>query len=149
MTVHLAKGLEFPCVFFVGLEDQIIPHSRTHDHEDELEEERRLCYVAITRAIRKLHLSYAMFRKIFGQTMPSMKSRFVDEIGDSNNLLRLDINNPEIATTMNNNEKVFHYRFGSGFIIYDDEGDDIEDIVLVQFDSGFRKRVFIHDLEEG
>ena len=146
MTVHLAKGLEFPCVFFVGLEDQIIPHSRTHDDDDELEEERRLCYVAITRAIKKLHLSYAMFRKVFGQTMPSGKSRFVDEIADSENILRFDTENSEMAKD-SNNEKVFHYRFGPGFIVYEDD-DAIEDVVLVQFDTGYRKKVFIHDLEE-
>ena len=147
MTVHLAKGLEFPCVFFVGLEDQIIPHSRTHDHADELEEERRLCYVAITRAIKKLHLSYAMFRKVFGQTMPSGKSRFVDEIADSENILRFDLEKSEMSADLNNNEKVFHYRFGSGFIVHEDD-DVIEDVVSVQFDSGYRKKVFIHDLEE-
>jgi len=144
MTIHLAKGLEFPCVFFVGLEDQIVPHSRTHDNENELEEERRLCYVAITRAIKKLHLSYALFRKVFGQIMPSTKSRFVEEIAESENIMRFDENSLEI----NNNaktEKVFHYRFGSGYIVYDD--DAIEDVVLVQFDSGFRKKVFLYDLE--
>ena len=144
MTIHLAKGLEFPCVFFVGLEDQIVPHSRTHDNENELEEERRLCYVAITRAIKKLHLSYALFRKVFGQIMPSTKSRFVEEIAESENIMRFDENSLEINKNAKT-EKVFHYRFGSGYIVYDD--DAIEDVVLVQFDSGFRKKVFLYDLE--
>ena len=140
MTIHLAKGLEFPCVFFVGLEDQIVPHSRTHDNEKELEEERRLCYVAITRAIKKLHLSYALFRKVFGQIMPSTKSRFVEEIAESENIIRFDEDSLE-SSDFSNEKKVFHYRFGSGYIVYDE--DSIEDVVLVQFDSGYRKKVFI------
>lgn len=146
MTIHLAKGLEFPCVFFVGIEDQIVPHSRTHDNENEIEEERRLCYVAITRAIKKLHLSYANFRKVFGQIIPSGKSRFVEEIANSENILRLDGISTNSGNSSNEEKKVFHYRFGTGSIVYNDD-DSIEDVVLVQFDSGFRKKVFIHDLE--
>jgi len=146
MTIHLAKGLEFPCVFFVGIEDQIVPHSRTHDNENEIEEERRLCYVAITRAIKKLHLSYANFRKVFGQIIPSGKSRFVEEIANSENILRLDGISTNSDSSSNEEKKVFHYRFGTGSIVYNDD-DSIEDVVLVQFDSGFRKKVFIHDLE--
>jgi len=146
MTVHLAKGLEFPCVFLVGLEDQLIPHSRTHDNEDEIEEERRLCYVAITRAIKKLHISYSLYRKIFGQTMPSGKSRFVEEIIASKNILRLDKDCLGSSESERHRDKVFHYRFGSGSIIEENE-DSLEDVVLVQFDSGFRKKVFVHDLE--
>ena len=148
MTIHLAKGLEFPCVFFVGIEDQIVPHSRTHDNENEIEEERRLCYVAITRAIKKLHLSYANFRKVFGQIIPSGKSRFVEEIANSENILRLDGISTNSGNSSNEEKKVFHYRFGTGCIVYSDD-DSIEDVVLVQFDSGFRKKVFIHDLEGG
>jgi superfamily I DNA/RNA helicase len=146
MTIHLAKGLEFPCVFFVGIEDQIVPHSRTHDDENEIEEERRLCYVAITRAIKKLHLSYANFRKVFGQIIPSGKSRFVEEIANSENILRLDGISTNSGNSSNEEKKVFHYRFGTGCIVYSDD-DSIEDVVLVQFDSGFRKKVFVHDLE--
>ena len=146
MTIHLAKGLEFPCVFFVGIEDQIVPHSRTHDNENEIEEERRLCYVAITRAIKKLHLSYANFRKVFGQIIPSGKSRFVEEIANSENILRLDGISTNSGSSSNEEKKVFHYRFGTGCIVYNDD-ESIEDVVLVQFDSGFRKKVFIHDLE--
>ena len=146
MTIHLAKGLEFPCVFFVGIEDQIVPHSRTHDNENEIEEERRLCYVAITRAIKKLHLSYSNFRKVFGQIIPSGKSRFVEEIANSENILRLDGISTNSDSSSNEEKKVFHYRFGTGSIVYNDD-DSIEDVVLVQFDSGFRKKVFIHDLE--
>ena len=107
MTIHLAKGLEFPCVFFVGIEDQIVPHSRTHDNENEIEEERRLCYVAITRAIKKLHLSYANFRKVFGQIIPSGKSRFVEEIANSENILRLDGISTNSGNSSNEEKKVF------------------------------------------
>ena len=146
MTVHLAKGLEFPCVFLVGLEDQLIPHSRTHDNEDEIEEERRLCYVAITRAIKKLHISYSLYRKMWGKREKSRKSRFVEEISSSKNILRLDKDYSGSSESERDRDKIFHYRFGSGSIIEEDE-DSLEDVVLVQFDSGFRKKVFIHDLE--
>ncbi len=104
----------------------------------------RLFYVAITRAIKKLHLSYALFRKVFGQIMPSTKSRFVEEIAESENIIRFDEDSLE-SSDFGNEKKVFHYRFGSGYIVYDE--DSIEDVVLVQFDSGFRKKVFIYDLE--
>ena len=58
MTVHLAKGLEFPVVFFTGLEEGLVPHAKSFDSSDDIEEERRLCYVGMTRAMKKLYLSY-------------------------------------------------------------------------------------------
>ncbi|WP_124728190.1 DNA helicase PcrA [Staphylospora marina] len=80
MTLHSAKGLEFPVVFLIGMEEGIFPHSRTLDDESELEEERRLAYVGITRAERELHLSYARTRTIFGQTGMNPPSRFLQEL---------------------------------------------------------------------
>ena len=80
MTIHSAKGLEFKTVFLVGLEETIFPGLRAIGEEDEMEEERRLCYVAITRAKEKLHLVCARQRMIFGRTNTNKVSRFVDEI---------------------------------------------------------------------
>ena len=80
MTLHSAKGLEFPVVFMVGMEEGIFPGSRSLMEEKELEEERRLCYVGVTRARQKLYLTSAKYRTIFGSTTYNMVSRFVGEI---------------------------------------------------------------------
>ena len=80
MTMHAAKGLEFPVVFAVGLEEGIFPGFRAIGEHDELEEERRLCYVAMTRAKEELYLSWAASRMLFGKTASYMPSRFVREI---------------------------------------------------------------------
>ena len=80
MTLHSAKGLEFPVVVLAGLEEGLFPHSRSSDDEDELEEERRLCYVGMTRARSKLVLTGAARRRIFGEYQASEPSRFIDEV---------------------------------------------------------------------
>lgn len=80
MTLHSAKGLEFPTVFLVGMEEGIFPHARTLLDENEIEEERRLCYVGITRAEKHLYLSNARMRMIFGHTVSYPPSRFLDEV---------------------------------------------------------------------
>nr|WP_258567777.1 DNA helicase PcrA [Paenactinomyces guangxiensis] len=80
MTLHSAKGLEFPHVFLVGMEEGIFPHMRSLDDDSEMEEERRLAYVGITRAEKCLHLSRARSRTIFGQTSANPPSRFLTEI---------------------------------------------------------------------
>ena len=80
MTMHAAKGLEFPNVFLVGFEEGLFPSNRSLNEPDELEEERRLCYVAITRAKKSLTLSYARQRMLYGRTTTNMPSRFVDEL---------------------------------------------------------------------
>ena len=79
MTIHAAKGLEFPLVFMVGLEENLFPHSRARDNQIELEEERRLCYVAITRAEKYLYLTHALKRRVYGEEMPAEPSRFLME----------------------------------------------------------------------
>lgn len=81
MTVHSAKGLEFENVFVAGMEEGIFPSSRSLDSEEDLEEERRLAYVAITRAKKKLYLTSANQRMLFGQTQRNVTSRFMREIG--------------------------------------------------------------------
>jgi DNA helicase-2/ATP-dependent DNA helicase PcrA len=80
MTIHAAKGLEFPVVFIVGMEEGLFPHSRTFQSDEELEEERRLCYVAITRAQQFLYITHAMRRRTFGEELPAEPSRFLNEI---------------------------------------------------------------------
>lgn len=83
MTVHSAKGLEFPIIFLVGMEEGLFPISRSFDNEKDMEEERRLCYVAITRAEQQLIITHAQKRTIYGSTNYTMPSRFLDEMGDS------------------------------------------------------------------
>ena len=80
MTLHTAKGLEFPVVFLVGLEDGVFPHLRAIGEPAELEEERRLCYVGITRARERLYLSHAWVRSLWGMTSHNIPSRFLAEV---------------------------------------------------------------------
>lgn len=80
MTLHSAKGLEFPVVFFIGLEEGICPHIRSMQTEEGIEEERRLCYVGITRAMDRLFMTYAMSRGLFGTTNHNPPSRFLEEL---------------------------------------------------------------------
>jgi DNA helicase-2/ATP-dependent DNA helicase PcrA len=80
MTMHAAKGLEFPVVFLTGLEDGVFPHNRALTDMTELEEERRLAYVGLTRAMERLYLSYAMRRTLYGNTFAHPKSRFLEEM---------------------------------------------------------------------
>ncbi len=80
MTLHSAKGLEFPNVFLIGMEESVFPSARSFGVQEELEEERRLCYVGITRAKKRLFLSTAKSRTLFGQTKYNLPSRFLSEI---------------------------------------------------------------------
>ena len=80
MTLHSAKGLEFDVVFMAGMEEGIFPHSRTFFEASELEEERRLCYVGMTRAKSKLYMIYASGRLLYGTTQHNVPSRFLSDI---------------------------------------------------------------------
>jgi len=82
MTLHASKGLEFDNVFLVGMEEEILPHKKTIQDNSDINEERRLCYVGITRARRRLVMTYAKERKIYGKMIPRFKSRFVVELTD-------------------------------------------------------------------
>ncbi|WJE16363.1 DNA helicase PcrA [Halobacillus sp. ACCC02827] len=82
MTLHSAKGLEFPVVFLIGMEENVFPHSRALMDETEMEEERRLAYVGITRAEKELYLSHAKMRTLYGRTNMNPVSRFIGEIPD-------------------------------------------------------------------
>ena len=83
MTLHTAKGLEYPVVFIVGMEDGVFPHLRSLGEPDEMEEERRLAYVGITRARERLYLSHAWCRNLWGQTQYNPPSRFLNEIPET------------------------------------------------------------------
>ncbi len=80
MTLHMAKGLEFPVVFIAGMEEGLIPHGRAYTDPEELEEERRLCYVGMTRAKRRLFLTTAVQRRLYGAESFNLPSRFLEEI---------------------------------------------------------------------
>ena len=96
MTLHNAKGLEFPVVFMIGMEEGIFPHSRSLNSLEELEEERRLCYVGITRAMEKVFLTSSISHNIYGQSSYMTASRFLREIPDS---LVIDENKAESKKT--------------------------------------------------
>jgi DNA helicase-2/ATP-dependent DNA helicase PcrA len=98
MTLHAAKGLEFPVVFMVGLEETIFPHSRALFDAEQMEEERRLCYVGMTRAREELYLSSASSRMIFGTTQHNPPSRFLS-----------DIESIEITSPMNSYQSMSSY----------------------------------------
>jgi DNA helicase-2/ATP-dependent DNA helicase PcrA len=83
MTVHSSKGLEFDCVFITGIEEGLFPHENSMSDRDGLEEERRLMYVAITRARKRLYLSHSQTRMLHGQTRYNLKSRFFEELPES------------------------------------------------------------------
>ncbi len=128
MTIHSAKGLEFPYVFVVGMEEGIFPHSRSLYANDELEEERRLCYVAITRAKEKLWLVGAKRRTLYGMDSMNPISRFVKEIEESH-IDKVDSLEEKVSTSSfkrnsiddtieySCGEKVIHSEFGEGVIV--------------------------------
>lgn len=91
MTVHAAKGLEFKVVFVVGMEENLFPTSRAVDNDDDIEEERRLCYVAVTRAEELLFISSSQTRTLYGKTNPSLESRFIKEMGETIEIIRPEV----------------------------------------------------------
>ncbi len=143
MTVHSAKGLEFDAVFITGLEEGLFPHENSEESEGGVEEERRLMYVAITRARKRLYMSFAQTRMLHGQTRYNMKSRFFDELPDqclkwlsprvqaqwfgaTHKAAWVDTpetGNNQIALKMERNvgwrvgENVVHAKFGEGVIV--------------------------------
>lgn len=138
MTIHNSKGLEFPVVFLAGVEDDIFPGTKKVSiNPEELEEERRLCYVAITRAEEKLYMSYAKNRFMYGENIEKIKSRFIDELPAEvieqnceknykkptlkieNTITLEDLNKMKEKNNLpfGLNEKVIHSKFGLGKII--------------------------------
>lgn len=117
MTMHAAKGLEFPVVFLVGMEEGLFPSGRCAEDEAELEEERRLAYVGMTRAMRKLFLTYATSRMSFGSRSYSMPSRFLTELGY----------NPYGSSGYGGGSGGFRDEDGDGFTDYNDGFDDFSE----------------------
>lgn len=131
MTVHMAKGLEFPNVFLIGMEEGIFPHSRSLLDSREMEEERRLCYVAITRAKERLYLLYARERSLYGRTNYNPPSRFLEEIPPhlweeykrENNFFPTTKSDATSGTQENSSDsfvlgdKVEHKKWGHGVIV--------------------------------
>ncbi len=124
MTLHNSKGLEFECVFMVGMEEDLFPHVNSKDSFQDLEEERRLCYVGMTRAKKNLYMTTATYRYLFGNIKITMKSRFLKELPDENTeFLSNDIayseNIPIIenpSTSFYEGCRVIHKTFGLGMV---------------------------------
>lgn len=136
MTLHSAKGLEFPWVFICGMEQGLLPHSRSALSPDEMEEERRLFYVGATRAMDRLHLLYAKNRMLYGESQSAIPSQFLEDIppeliesnlGNGENSLRLqrglkssDIGKkpvPQEHALFSDGDRVRHSTFGEGIIV--------------------------------
>ena len=141
MTLHSAKGLEFDVVFLTGMEENVFPHFRSVDNDDELEEERRLCYVGITRAKEKLYLLNAKRRTLFGRTDVNSPSRFVNEITPDllesneiivNNTICNDMYDEERNYELKVGDKVKHVKYGYG--------------VVVQIDGSIASIAFNHNI---
>lgn len=131
MTVHSAKGLEFNAVFMSGLEEGLFPHEQSLAEKDGLEEERRLAYVAITRARQRLYLSFAQTRMLHGQTRYSLASRFLEEIPEGLKKWLTPFKAKSDAE-FRIGQNVAHPKFGAGVIV-DAEGDGADARVQVNF----------------
>ncbi|AEE96901.1 DNA helicase PcrA [Mahella australiensis] len=157
MTIHGAKGLEFPVVFISGMEEGLFPSGRAFNEESQMEEERRLCYVAITRARQQLYMTYARQRMIFGNIMDGIPSRFLDEIPqellegvgqaiegkDSIAVTKIhDRSDADAKVFYKLGEKIKHPRFGVGTIVeVKGSGEDIE--LKVAFPKGGVKQLLV------
>ncbi|HZU12777.1 MAG TPA: UvrD-helicase domain-containing protein [Chloroflexota bacterium] len=141
MTLHAAKGLEFDVVFLAGLEEGLLPHRRALDRPGGVEEERRLCYVGMTRARRRLALTHAYTRFLGGHALLGERSRFVAEMG-RHVTVRLSPRRsakPRL-TSVKLGERVVHVRLGPGTVVAV-EGSGRNTLVTVEFDEVGRQRV--------
>lgn len=151
MTLHSAKGLEFPVVFITGFEEGIFPHSRSLNSGEELEEERRLCYVGMTRAKERLYLTYAWRRNLNGNTLFNSVSRFISEIPEHLKE-KADIEKGEEVPLLDNRrekievavgDKIRHVDWGIGVILNKvDTGNDI--FITVDFERVGLKKLSIN-----
>ncbi|MFY9414796.1 MAG: DNA helicase PcrA [Tepidanaerobacteraceae bacterium] len=147
MTLHNAKGLEFPIVFMAGMDEGIFPHSRSLLDEDQLEEERRLCYVGMTRAKKKLYMTRAWQRSLYGNTSYYAASRFLNEISDEYIIetsygiadnAAVCRSEPEVSkksvANISPGDRVRHLKWGEG-IVLDIEGIDEDAQISINFPS--------------
>jgi DNA helicase-2/ATP-dependent DNA helicase PcrA len=158
ITLHQAKGLEFPVVFIIGLEENLLPHFRSYDDPNQMEEERRLCYVGITRAKERLYLVRALRRSVMGQSAACEASRFLTDIPSrlltseqervkeekQKNWYERSWNKYDVPTIemplLKKGDYVVHPHFGQGKIIdYCQVGDDAE--ITVVFDEGSERKL--------
>jgi DNA helicase-2/ATP-dependent DNA helicase PcrA len=151
MTIHNAKGLEYPVVFVVGMEDSVFPHHRTLGEPDELEEERRLCYVAMTRAEQRLYLTNAWNRTLFGRSGSNPPSRFLREVPAGLTERRTDTGGPSKrvagkealnAADFSVGDRVAHHSFGKGLVLKVSDRPGKEELT-VQFDEVGVKRLVL------
>jgi DNA helicase-2/ATP-dependent DNA helicase PcrA len=142
MSLHAAKGTEYGVVFMVGVEEGLLPHRRSIDDPESLEEERRLCYVGMTRAREHLRLSYAHSRLLAGQALMGHPSRFIAEMGPANVTLRVSAalaDKPRLAA-VEPGQRVIHSRWREGTVV-SVEGRGRETIATVLFDKAGTQRV--------
>lgn len=167
MTIHASKGLEFKVVFLVGMEEKLFPSSRSIEEDEDVEEERRLCYVALTRAEEKLYISSSETRTLYGRTTPCLESRFIKEMGEG-----LEKDRPEFdykskthlvevkdfttystkkveskpikkdTPELSVGDKVFHKKWKNGMVVSKTpKGDDYE--IVVSFEGKGLKRLML------
>jgi DNA helicase-2/ATP-dependent DNA helicase PcrA len=145
MTLHTAKGLEFENVFIIGLEDGLLPHERGADDEDELEEERRLFFVGITRAKSGLFINYARYRTFRGQMLRTIPSQFLYELGTDFTGLAQEHQDYDVgqdAPHFDAGQHVRHKTFGVGTIKeFIDMGEN--SVVVVKFNTGQIKSLMV------
>ncbi len=160
ITLHQAKGLEFPVVFIVGMEEGILPHIRSFDDPDQMEEERRLCYVGITRAKQRVYLVRAFRRSLMGSSTANKPSRFLDDIprhlasspswweGEESQAAEAvyswnkssapDLTTPEIPE-IKDGDHVHHPQFGEGIVVSCKEVKDDSEVVIAFSRKGIKK----------
>ncbi|HBP00799.1 MAG TPA: ATP-dependent DNA helicase PcrA, partial [Candidatus Moranbacteria bacterium] len=151
MTLHSAKGLEFPYVFIVGLEEGILPHSRSLLSYEEMEEERRLMYVGLTRAKEKIYLLFTRQRTLFGSTQVNPPSRFLDDIPEELKMQseKIKMENDSFSPNFKNysqpkkdrpelrdGDRVRHEEFGDGVVI-----SVMDDLIVIAFKKVGIKRI--------
>jgi len=157
ITLHQAKGLEFPVVFIVGVEDGILPHFKSFDDPEQLEEERRLCYVGITRAKQRVYLVRAFRRSLMGSTVVNKPSRFLDDIpqhltstgglwqGEESQVAttiyswnRAPTHSPA-TSELKAGDHVHHAQFGDGIVVSCQPVKDDSEVVVVFDEVGIKK----------
>lgn len=159
MTIHAAKGLEFRVVFVLGMEEEILPHKNSKNSKNDLEEERRLCYVAITRAREKLYLSNSKSRMLYGETSYNKPSRFISEINTDlldvveikksfgnttsvNSNFSKNTSSSGISKNISDGTSVFHSAYGRGVVVSSDDK-----FFTIAFDKRFGIKKILKDFK--